>query len=331
MTRPITVLCGGVGAARFLRALLAVVDAGDICAVVNTGDDTVLHGLHIAPDLDTVTYTVAGAIDPERGWGLSNETWQAMDALARYGSVRPDGSTAGGTWFGLGDRDLATHLYRTARLAEGASLTEVSGEIARAWGLGIELLPMSDDPAPTRVGVDPAVDPGPDGDGMIAFQDYFVRHRHGIETRSIDLGARRARPTDAALAAITDAEVVLIAPSNPLVSIGPIRALPGVDAALAARRDTVAAISPLIGGAALKGPADRMMTEAGMRPDAIGVAEAYATIARAFVIDRVDAAAVDSIAALGMDAVVTDTIMSTPEIAANLAAVTLGAARTAID
>jgi LPPG:FO 2-phospho-L-lactate transferase len=330
MTRPITVLCGGVGAARFLRALLAVVDAGDICAVVNTGDDTVLHGLHIAPDLDTVTYTVGGAIDPERGWGLSNETWNAMDALGRYGSVRPSGSTAGGTWFGLGDRDLATHLYRTARLAEGATLTEVSSEIARAWGLGITLLPMSDDPAPTRVGVDPTIDPGPDGDGMIGFQEYFVRHRHGIETRSLDLGARRAQPTDAVITAITEAEVVLIAPSNPLVSIAPIRALPGVDAALAARRDTVAAISPLIGGAALKGPADRMMAEAGLRPDAIGVAEAYTSIARALVIDRVDAAAADSIAAAGMEAVVTDTIMSTPEIAANLAAVTLRAARAAV-
>jgi LPPG:FO 2-phospho-L-lactate transferase len=326
-TRPIAVLCGGVGAARFLRALLHVVPASDITAIVNTGDDTVMHGLHISPDLDTVTYTVAEAIDPQRGWGLVDETWQAMGALSRYTTQRPPGSRAGATWFGLGDRDLATHLYRTARLAEGACLTEVTKEITAAWGLDIDILPMSDDLAPTRVGVDPAVDPGPDGDGMVPFQDYFVRHHHDIPTRSLDLGATRAQPTTQVMTALAEADVVLIAPSNPLVSIGPIRALPEVDAALAARRDTVAAISPLVGGAALKGPADRMMIEAGFRSDAVGVAECYSAIASALIIDTVDRNLAPEVLSHGMEPVVTNTIMADPGVAASLAQITLDAAR----
>lgn len=325
--RPITVLCGGVGAARFLRALLLVVDPADVTAVVNTGDDTVLHGLHIAPDLDTVTYTVAEAIDPDRGWGLAGETWHAMAALSRYTDHRPPGSTAGSTWFGLGDRDLATHLYRSARLAEGATLTEVTDEIRSAWGLDLALLPMSDDPAPTRVGVDPEIDPGPDGDGMIAFQDYFVRHRHAVPTRSLDLGASRVRPTQHVLAALSDAELVIVAPSNPLVSIGPIRAMAGVDGILAARRDTVIAISPIVGGAALKGPADQMMIDAGMRPDVVGVADAYHPVARHLIIDPIDAALADEVAAAGMRPTVVPSIMSDPTVAANLARATLAAVR----
>jgi LPPG:FO 2-phospho-L-lactate transferase len=324
--RPITVLCGGVGAARFLRALISVVDPSSVCAVVNTGDDTVMHGLHISPDLDTVTYTVAGAIDPERGWGLVGETWTAMGALGRYGGSKPVGSAAGATWFGLGDRDLATHLYRTGRLAEGATLTEVTAEICSAWDLGIEVLPMSDDPAPTRVRVDPHTDPGPDGDGMIAFQDYFVRHRHAIPTMGIDLGAVRARPGERVLDALRDAETVIIAPSNPLVSIGPIRALPGVDEVLAGRRSTVVAISPIVGGAALKGPAAEMMTAAGIRPDVVGIAETYREIAASVVIDPVDIGSADDVAAVGIRPVVTPSIMNDPEVAAELARVTLAAA-----
>lgn len=325
--RPITVVCGGVGAARFLRALLSVVDAKDVCAVVNTGDDTIMHGLHIAPDLDTVTYTVAGAIDPDRGWGLTGESWTAMGALDRYRAARPPGSRAGATWFGLGDRDLATHLYRTGRMAEGASLTEVTAEIAAAWGLGIEVLPMTDEPAPTRVGVDPTVDPGPDGDGLIPFQDYFVRHRHSVPTTHLDLGARRARPTDRVVEVLSGAEVVVIAPSNPLVSIGPIRALPGIDDVLAARRSSVVAVSPIVGGAALKGPAADMMRDAGVRPDVVGVAELYRSISESLVIDPLDAGLSDDVEATGMRAVITPSIMSDPAVAAELARVTLAAGR----
>jgi LPPG:FO 2-phospho-L-lactate transferase len=325
--RPITVLCGGVGAARLLRALLDVVDPSEVCAVVNTGDDTVMHGLHISPDLDTVTYTVAGAIDPERGWGLVGETWTTVGALDRYAPVRPNGSRAGATWFGLGDRDLATHMYRTGRLAEGATLTEVTAEIVAAWGLGIEVLPMTDEPAPTRVGVDPAVDPGPDGDGMIPFQDYFVRHRHAVATTGLDLGATRVRPSERVLEVLAGAETVIIAPSNPLVSIGPIRALPGVDEVLAGRRSSVVAVSPIVGGAALKGPAAEMMSDAGIAPDVVGIAETYRAIAATLVIDPIDADLADAVAAAGMRPVVTPSIMSDPTVAADLARATLAAAR----
>jgi len=325
--RPITVVCGGVGAARFLRALIGVVDPSEVCAVVNTGDDTIMHGLHISPDLDTVTYTVAGAIDPERGWGLVGETWTAMGALERYGSVRPAGSGAGATWFGLGDRDLATHLYRTGRLDEGASLTDVTAEICSAWGIGIEVLPMSDGPAPTRVRVDPGIDPGPDGDGMIAFQDYFVRHRHAVPTMGLDLGATRARPAGRVLESLRDSRTVIVAPSNPLVSIGPIRALPGVDESLAGRRSSVVAISPIVGGAALKGPAAEMMADAGIRPDVVGIAETYRSVAATLVIDPVDAHLADAVRRAGMEPVVIPSIMSDPVVAADLARATLDAAR----
>lgn len=327
MTRPITVICGGVGAARFLRSLLQVVPARDVTAIVNTGDDTIMHGLHISPDLDTVTYTIADAIDPERGWGLVDETWQAMDALSRYTEVRPDDSRAGATWFGLGDRDLATHLYRTARLAEGATLTEVTAEITQAWEIGIDILPMSDELAPTMVGIDPTIDPGSHGDGIIPFQDYFVRHRHAIPTRSLHLGAASATPSEQALVALADSEVVLIAPSNPLVSIGPIRAMPGIDQIMAERRGTVVAISPLVGGAALKGPAAQMMSDAGYRPDAVGVAEAYAPIAGTLIIDDQDRDLATLVSEAGMNPIVTNTIMADPSVGAALAATALNAAR----
>lgn len=306
----VTVLCGGVGAARFLRGLLAVVDPAEVTAVVNTGDDTELHGLAISPDLDTVTYTLAAAIDPERGWGLSGETWRAMEALARYADVRPAGSTAAPTWFNLGDRDLATHFYRTARRREGATLTEVTAEIARAWGLGLRLLPMTDDHFRTMVTL---------ADGSeIGFQDYFVRLRHGVPIRSIRFDHTGATATAPVLGAL-GADSVVIAPSNPLVSIGPIRALPEVDDRLAARREHVVAVSPIVGGAALKGPADRMLTELGLAPTVVGIAELYAPVAGTLVIDPVDADLAEAVRATGMRCVVTPTVMSTPDRAAALA------------
>ena len=269
--RPVTVLCGGVGAARFLTGLASVVDPASITAVVNTGDDAVINGLAISPDLDTVVYTLAGAIDPERGWGLAAETWQAMEALERYARVRPPSSQSALTWFRLGDRDLATHLYRTARRAEGATLTDVTREIAAAWGVGVGVLPMSDDPVSTRLVL---------GDGSeLAFQDYFVRLRHDVEVSGVRIDVGTARPTAAALAAIDGAAIVVIAPSNPIVSIQPLRALPGVDDALTRRRDTVVAVSPIVGGRALKGPADRLLRELGHEPSVVGVARLYAPIA----------------------------------------------------
>ena len=314
----VTVLAGGVGAARLLRGMVRAVSPDGVTAVVNTGDDTVLHGLSISPDIDTITYTLAGAIDPERGWGLAGETWRAMAALERYAAVRPEGSTAAPTWFNLGDQDLATHFYRTARLAEGADLTTVTGEITRAWGLDLTLLPMTNDPFRTRIRL-------ADTDDEISFQDYFVRLRHGVEISGVRF-EHTAEPTDVALAAIADADVVVIAPSNPLVSIGPIRSLPGIDEQLGARRDTVVAVSPIVGGAALKGPADRMLTELGMDASVVGVARHYAPVADVLVVDTVDADLAPAVEATGMRCVVAPSIMSTTERATALARVCLDAA-----
>jgi len=321
----IAVVCGGVGAARFLRGLIDAVDdrsltADSITAVVNTGDDCTLHGLSISPDLDTITYTLAGAIDPERGWGLVDETWRAMESLERFEAVRPEGSAAAPRWFNLGDRDLATHFYRTARLAEGATLTEVTDEIRRAWSIPIDMVPMSNDRLSTMVTIIE-----PDGSHReISFQDYFVRLRHGVPVASIRFDGD-AELSDPARRALAGATSVVIAPSNPLVSIGPIRSLAGVDDVLAARRDRVVAISPIVGGAALKGPADRMLLELGHEPSVVGVARLYSPIASTLVIDSVDAPHAAEIEATGMRCVITDTVMSTPQVARQLALDTLAA------
>lgn len=314
----VTVLCGGVGAARFLRGLLAVVPAADVTAVVNTGDDTELHGLTISPDIDTIVYTLAGAIDPERGWGLAGETWHAMEALARYADVRPPGSGAAPTWFNLGDRDLATHFYRTARLAEGATPTEITAEIARAWQLELTVLPMTDSRFRTLVAL---ADTGEE----VSFQDYFVRLRHGVAVSGVRFEHDGALLTEPARRAITDADVVVIAPSNPVVSVGPIRALPGVDETLAGRRDTVAAISPIVAGSAIKGPADRMLAELGVEPSVVGVAELYAPVASVLVVDPADAHLATRVEAAGMRCVVTPSLMTEPGVAERLAAATLQA------
>ena len=315
----ITVLCGGVGAARFLRALRSIVDPAEVVGIVNTGDDTVMHGLSISPDLDTIVYTLAGAIDPERGWGLTEETWVAMRSLERYAAVRPERSTAAPTWFNLGDQDLATHFYRTARLAEGATLSEVTAEIGRAWQLPERLIPMSNQRVATQVTLQTGE--------TVAFQEYFVKLRHGVAVANIRFeGAAEATLNPDAAAAIADADVVVIAPSNPLVSIGPLRALAGLDDLLRARRESVVAVSPIVGGAALKGPADRMLVELGHDASVVGVAGVYSNIASALVIDPVDAHLADAVEAAGMRPVVVPSIMSTPEIAAALATATLAAA-----
>jgi len=307
----VTVLAGGVGAARFLQGLVQVCPPEDITAVVNTADDVVLHGLHVSPDVDTVVYTLAGAIDRERGWGLAGETWQAMDALERYGGV---------TWFRLGDRDLGTHLYRAHRLAQGAGLAEVTGEIARAWGLDLTVLPVTEDRLETRVTV---VD-----EGEIGFQEYFVQRRHDIPVEGVRFaGAEAARPAAGVLPAVAGAGVVVIAPSNPLVSIGPLLAVPGVREAVIDRRDHTVAVSPIVGGRALKGPADRMLDELGHESSAVGVARLYAPLAAALVIDEIDRDLAPAVEAEGVRAVVTDTVMRDPQTAAELARATVGAVR----
>lgn len=319
----ITVLCGGVGAARFLRALSGVVASSDVTAVINTGDDTILHGLRISPDLDTITYTLAGAIDVERGWGLRNETWRTMESLGRFTGVRPAGSNAAPTWFNLGDQDLATHFYRTARLAEGASLTSATTEIAAAWGVEQVLLPMTNETVYTRLQLVEPID----GTDDISFQEYFVKHRHSVAIRDVRfVGPVERGPSRPVARSIGEADVVVIAPSNPIVSIGPIRALAGVDGLLAARRESVIAISPIVGGAALKGPADRMLVELGHEPSVIGVARLYAPIAAALVIDPADAHLAPEVEAEGIRAIVTPSVMSTVEAGQSLARRTLEAA-----
>jgi LPPG:FO 2-phospho-L-lactate transferase len=306
----ITALAGGVGAARFLRGLVEVVAPGDVTAVVNVGDDIVLHGLHISPDLDTVTYTLAGAIDPERGWGLAGETWAAMNALARYG---------GETWFRLGDQDLATHLYRTQRRGEGAPLSQVTAEIASAWKLGLQLLPVTDDRLETRVTVA--------GEGEIGFQEYFVGRQHSVAVESVRFaGAESARPGPGVLDAIASADAVVVCPSNPIVSIGPVLAVPGVLDAVRARRDRVVAVSPIIAGHALKGPADRLLVELGHEASVVGVARLYAPFVATLVVDEADAGLASAVEAEGVRCVVAPTIMHGVAEAAALAQVTLGAA-----
>jgi LPPG:FO 2-phospho-L-lactate transferase len=308
-TPSVTVLAGGVGAARLLTGMVRAVPPASVTAVVNTGDDMVLHGLAISPDLDTVTYTVAGAIDPERGWGLRDETWQAMATLERYG---------GATWFGLGDRDLGTHLYRTQRQAEGARLSTVTGEIARAWGLELTVLPVTDDPLRTMITL---AETGEE----VGFQDYFVALRHAVPVKGVRVaGAPDARPAPGVLDAIAGAATVVVAPSNPIVSIGPVLAVPGVQEAVEARRDTVVAISPLVGGRALKGPADRLLRELGHEDSVVGVARLYAPFTGTLVIDQADAGRADEVRAVGLRCVVTDTIMRDPAAAAALSAVALG-------
>jgi LPPG:FO 2-phospho-L-lactate transferase len=299
----IAALAGGVGAARFLRGLLDVRDPSDVTAVVNTGDDVVLHGLHVSPDIDTVIYTIAGAVNPETGWGLVGETWAAMDALERYRGL---------TWFRLGDRDLATHLYRTHRLGEGAPLSEVTGEVARAWGLGLRVVPMSDDPVETRLDVE--------GEGEIGFQDYFVRRRHAVTVKAVRYaGAASATPAPGVLEALSRASRLIVCPSNPILSIAPILAVPGVEEALATRRDDVVAVSPIVAGAALKGPADRLMTELGHEASVVGVARLYAHLAATLVVDDADADLASAVEAEGMRCVVTPTVMHNQAAAAALA------------
>jgi LPPG:FO 2-phospho-L-lactate transferase len=324
----VVVIAGGVGAARFLRSLRLVEPARRVTALVNTGDDTVVNGLHVSPDIDTVIYTLADAIDPERGWGLRDETWRAMQSLPRYTAVRGAGSAAPNDWFNLGDRDLATHLYRTARLFEGATLSEVTQEIARAWNLGFRVVPMSDDRVATRV-VLAADATSHDGHAYqqgetISFQEYFVRLRHDVAVQRVIFdGVETARANG--IDEIRDASIVVVAPSNPMVSIGPVRALRGMNEALSSRRSAVVGISPIIGGAALKGPADRMLRELGMEPSALGVARLYADICGTFVIDNVDAALKPQIEALNMRCIVTDTIMKQESVARALAATVLEA------
>ena len=303
------VLSGGVGAARILAALSQVLDTSEFFGLVNTGDDLDLHGLRICPDLDTITYTLAGLNNQETGWGLTGETWRVMKELEILG---------GEAWFSLGDRDLATHLYRTQRLAQGADLTTITAELTSKLGSPVTLLPATNHLMPTRFTTSMGA--------SISFQEYFVKFHHDVVISHIDLSAaQEATLTDQARSALAAASRVVIAPSNPLVSIGPLLAIPGVSELLQAKRDQVVCVSPIVGGNALKGPADRLMRDLGFEASAFGVATLYQDLASSIVIDHADADLAGAIEALGMTCIVTDTIMDGGPISRALAEAVLNA------
>ncbi|HKW93482.1 MAG TPA: 2-phospho-L-lactate transferase [Methylomirabilota bacterium] len=292
----ITALAGGTGAAKLLRGLARVMDPRDLTVVVNTGDDAEMWGLHVSPDLDTVCYTLAGVIDERKGWGLAGETFNTLDQIVRFGEP---------VWFNLGDRDLATHLHRTRLLREGRTLSEVTRAIAAALGVPAVVLPMSDQPVRTRI-------LGPDG--WLAFQEYFVREKAQVEVRAVDYaGAASSRPAPGVLDAVANADVVLVCPSNPITSVGPILAVPGLVEALRATEATVAAVSPIVGSDAVSGPAGRLMASAGLPVSAVGVARAYAPWLETLVFDEQDRALLPELAALGVTPVPSPTIMSNRE------------------
>ena len=298
----IVVLCGGVGAAKLLQGLVKVVAPNSVTAIVNTGDDLSLHGLHICPDIDTVIYTLGNEINPDTGWGLRDEGWRAMDMVAMYGGI---------DWFRLGDRDIGTHLFRTQRLSEGATLSEVTREIAAKWGVGVNVIPMSNDPVRTIVTTVRGED--------LNFQDYFVRLAHDVEIASIKFqGHETAHPAPELISEILEADIILVAPSNPLVSIAPILSIAGIRDALQKRRKDVIAISGIIGGKALKGPAGRLLNELGYEASAAAVAEIYKDIAGTFVIDDVDEHERKRIQELGLNCIITDTVMTNSTKAADL-------------
>lgn len=288
----IVVLAGGVGAARFLEGLVQVVPQERLTVIVNTGDDRDFYGLHVSPDLDIVMYTLAGIVDEAHGWGIRNDTYNTMQQLTRYGNE---------DWFMLGDRDLATHIHRTNMLRQGKTLSEVTEELRRQFGLNIRILPMSDQPVATHIQT-----PG----GLLHFQEYMVKRRCADEVLDVAfVGANESQPAPGVLDAIKDAEAILIAPSNPIVSIGSILTVPGIHDMLHEASGMVVAVSPIVGGAPIKGPADKLMRGLDMEVSAVGVARCYRDFLDVMVIDEQDAHLLSRIEDLGIPAVVTNTIM----------------------
>ena len=293
----ITALAGGVGAARFLRGVVRIVPGTNLSVIVNTGDDDEFFGLSVSPDLDTVTYTLANAVDPEKGWGLPQETHRCLAALGRYYAD---------TWFGLGDADLATHLFRTQELRQGQTLSQVTAAIARQWGIEARVLPMSNERVRTVVHTEA---------GALPFQEYFVKQRsEGQVSKVAFSGIETAHPAPGVVEAIHRADLVILPPSNPIVSIGPILALPGVRQALRDTTAPVVAISPLVAGKPIKGPADRMLAGLGIEVSAVGVATLYQDFVDTFVLDRQDIehdpTPRQRLEKMGLAVIVTDTVMS---------------------
>ena len=290
----ITTLAGGIGASKLLLGLASVMLPEDITIIANTGDDIELFGLRISPDIDTVTYTLAGVVNEGTGWGLKDDTFECLRWLARYGEA---------SWFNLGDRDLATHIFRTNQLRSGRSLSDVTDVIRRSLGVRSTILPMTDAYTPTRVITD---------EGEMHFQEYFVRRRCEPRVRGVRFDhIEFAEPAPGVVSAILEAEAVIICPSNPFISIGPILAVPGVRDALRETRATVAAITPIIGGKALKGPAADMLRDLGHEVSASAVAAMYSDLLDVFILDETDAETAAYIQALGMRVFSTDTVMNT--------------------
>jgi LPPG:FO 2-phospho-L-lactate transferase len=304
----ITALAGGTGAAKLLRGLARVVDPRELTVVVNTGDDAEIWGLHVSPDLDTVCYTLGGVIDEDKGWGLREETFHTLDQITRFGEPG---------WFNLGDRDLATHLHRTRLLHAGQSLTAITRRIAQALHVTATVLPMSDQPVRTRI-------LGPDG--WLAFQEYFVREKAQVDVRAVSYaGAPRATPAPGVTDALRRADAVLVCPSNPITSIGPILAVPGIVEALQNTRATVVAVSPIVGGDPVSGPAGRLMASAGLPVSATGVARAYGGWLDVLVLDEQDRALADDVRTAGATPVPAPTMMTSREAEVTLARHVLGA------
>ena len=304
----IVALAGGTGAAKFLRGLTAVVPPEQVTVIVNTGDDTVIWGLHISPDLDTVTYALAGLLDEAKGWGFKDDTFRCLAAMAALGRE---------TWFNLGDRDLATHLFRTERLEAGQHLSEVTDVIRRALGVKSRLLPASDSPVVTRI-----LTPG----GWLGFQEFFVKEKARVEVLDVAYaGAEAASPAPGVLEAIRNAAAVIICPSNPITSIGPILAVPGIGEALAGTPARVLAVSPIVGGAPVSGPAGKLMAAKGLPVSALGVARLYRPWLDGLALDRRDEGLAPEIAALGIAPLVTGTIMTDRQAEATLASAVLDA------
>lgn len=295
-------LAGGTGAAKLLRGLARLVDLRDLSIVINTGDDAEIWGLHVSPDLDTVVYTLAGLIDEAKGWGVRDETFHALEHMARLGEP---------TWFNLGDRDLATHLHRTRLLREGRTLSEATRSIASSLGVAASLIPMSDQPVRTRL-------LGPDG--WLDFQEYFVREKGQVDVREVRYsGAEAAAPAPGVLQAVRDARGVIVCPSNPITSIGPILAVPGLVQALARTTATTVAVSPIVGGDAVSGPAGRLMAVTGLPVSAAGIARAYARWLDVLVLDERDRSQAPEVLQLGVSPVTSQTIMASREDEVRLA------------
>ncbi len=322
----VAVLAGGVGGAKILSALKSTISAENITAIVNTGDDMNHCGLHISPDIDTIIYTLSGQINKKTGWGLRNESWNAMQSLKMLEKIQnqaddnpheknnPHEKKAGKYgWFNLGDRDLGTHLYRTARLAEGAKLSQITAEIASQYGAGINILPMTDDPVYTRILPEESAETEESAENgtEISFQEYFVKLRHSVAIQRLRFeGAETAQAGQGVVDALKKAEKILIAPSNPLLSIGPILAIKEIARIVSSRRKDTCFVSPLVGGKALKGPADRVLKEMGYIPDSSGVARFYSDFADSAIIDIQDEDLVEDVESLGIRCLAVNTIMS---------------------